>query len=186
MTVKEVIKITATMIGREDVVDYLDGVKDGDLTETEKTVEIMVRLVNLVINELACSFIPMKTIEQTLNSGGKVYYRTLKYNPLEIKGVFNSAGEKVGFSVEHTFVKIDIPNALIEYSYFPPKYSLDDEIGYSEKDVSARVLAYGLSAEYAITQGCFKDAVMWHKRYADGVALLCEPKNSRIKERVWK
>jgi len=43
-----------------------------------------------------------------------------------------------------------------------------------------------LSAEYAITQGCFKDAVMWHKRYADGVALLCEPKNSKIKERVWR
>ena len=184
MTIKEIIKITATIIGREDVVSYLDGNTETLSEDTKKTVEIMERLSNLVINELACSFIPMKNLER-VNSQGKVYYKNLSKNPLEILTVYDLDGNKLAFSVASTFVKTPTQVVDVEYSFFPPEYSLDDQVGYSEKEVPSRVLAYGLASEYAITQGCFKDAVMWHKRYVDSVAEICSPKNSFVKERKW-
>ena len=185
MSIKEIIKITATVIGREDVVEYLEGKVQTPSQEVVDTVEVMVRLANLVINELACSFIPMKKVEKVVVKDGKVYYKDLSYNPLVILNAYDKNENELSFLVKNTHVELDSYTAEIEYSFVPPNYTLDQEIGYQEKDISARVLAYGLCAEYAITQGCFKDAVMWHKRYEDSVYQACAPKNSTIKERRW-
>ena len=186
MTVKDIIKISATQIGREDVVDYLDGKTTSASEQTVKDVDRLLRLCNLVINELACSFIPMR-ITQTLNSeDGKVYYENLNFNPLEILAVYDSNGKDVMGKVYSRFVTVTEKRVTVEYSCFPPKYQLEDEIGYTPDQIPERVLSYGLSAEFAISEGCFKDAVMWHDRYADAVYNLCKPKNQTVKKRVWQ
>ena len=185
MTIKDIIKITATIIGREDVVEYLENKTATPSQEVINTVDVMKRLANLVINELACSFIPMKKLETQAVKDGKVFYKDLSFNPLVILNAYDVNGNKLSMIVKNTHIQIDSDRAQIEYTYFPPDYTIDQVIGFQEKDVSARVLAYGLAAEYAITQGCFKDAVMWHKRYADCVYLATSPKNSTIKERLW-
>ena len=72
---------------------------------------------------------------------------------------------------------------LVEYEYAPDKVGLDDEICYMEKDVPVRVIAYGVAAEYCITEGDFDQAVMWHKRYTDAISDICVPKNTRAAKR---
>ena len=77
-------------------------------------------------------------------------------------------------------------NLVVEYQYSPTNYALEDEIGYTEKDISSRVIAYGVASEVCIIEGEFEQAVMHHKRYVDEIALLTMPKNAMIKQRSWK
>ncbi len=185
MTVKEILINSSTLIGREDVVKYLNGDDDNATEQTLNAVDVMVRLLNLVINELACSFIPMIRLERKTAVNGVINYSDLQFSPLEILKVYDQSGNDRLLSVEHSFARVNGQDVNIEYAYFPPKVSLEDNVGYSEKDLPSRVLSYGLCAEYAISQGCFKDAVMWHDRYADAIAEICAPKNAKIKRRNW-
>lgn len=184
MTVKEIIKNTAAMIGREDVIKYLEeGEKASVGKDTLASLDILTRLLNLVVNELACSYIPMVKVENADSNDGKIYHKDLSETPLRILGVYDEQGKSVDFAVDSIYTKTVRGKVKVEYSYLPTVYGIDEEIGYSEKDVSISVLCYGLAAEFAVSQGLFDEAVTWHGRYADGVAAKCLPKNKRIKNR---
>ena len=185
MTVKEVIKIASTLVGREDVVNYVDGKTEKVSEQTVEDAEVLTRLVNLVINELACSFIPLIKTQQMYTSDKKVYYKNLSKNPIQILNVYNSNGASVMGKVNYDYVQVFDNYVTVEYSYFPSQYALEDAIEYEERNLPSRVLAYGVIAEYSIIQGCYKDAIMWHKRYEDSIAEICLPKNSKIKARAW-
>ena len=185
MLVKDIIKNSATLIGREDVVQYIDGNNSMPGEFTTNTVDVMVRLLNLVVNELAGSFVPLVATEWLRATDGKILYQDLSYRVKEVLKVFDVNGDEALISVENTFIKVKSDNVQVEYSFFPDELNLNAEIGYQEKDVPLRVLCYGLLAEYSISQGCFKDAVMWHDRYADELIEYSKPKNAKIKRRDW-
>lgn len=185
MLVKDIIKNSATLIGRDDVVKRVEG-KDYTMAEfTTNTVDTMVRLLNLVVSELAGSFVPLITTEWLNVTDGKVLYSDLSYRVKEVLKAFDVNGVDRLIAVENTFLRAQGDMVEVEYSYFPNEFTLNDQIGYQEKDVPLRVLCYGLLAEYSISQGCFKDAVMWHDRYADELMQICKPKNANIKRRNW-
>ncbi len=185
MTVKEIIIKSATLIGREDIVNYLTDEQNSVPEQTIKAVDVMIRLLNLVINELACSFIPMVCCENLSSQNKKILYTQLTHSPLEILNAYDDNGNDVLITATYSFAKVGADNVELRYSYFPQSVGLEDSVGYTERDVPSRVLAYGLCAEFAVSQGCFKDAVCWHERYADSIAELCAPKNVKIKRRKW-
>ncbi len=185
MVVKEIIKKAATLIGREDVVEYLNDANANPSEKTVQTVDVMVRLLNILVIELAGSFVPMIVTERCTAINGKVYYDTLKYRPKEILKAFDLLGNDKLLGVEHTFARVGATNVDLEYSCFPPTVDINGKLNYKEKDITSSAIAYGLLAEYSISQGCFKDAVMWHDRYADSINEQCKPRNAVIKRRNW-
>lgn len=183
MTVKEIIKTSATLLGREEVVKYIDG-GQGD-ADTLSKVNVLTRLINLVINELAGSFIPMIKSEEISVLNDKIYYKDLSENLLNIVSVTDMHGNEISYEKKHEYIAVNLKNAIVEYEYLPANYGLEDSVGYEENQVSSRVLAYGLAAEFCITEGAFDEAVMWHKRYADGIERLCIPSSRSIKGRCF-
>ena len=74
---------------------------------------------------------------------------------------------------------------MLKYQYLPKNYDINDVVGYKETEVSKMTLTSGLAAEYSISEGLFDEAVMWHKRFVDGVNAITRPKNVKIKSRCW-
>lgn len=185
MTVKEIVKTAASLLSREDVVGYLSGETDAAGEDTLPTINTLVTLINLVISELAGTYIPMVKREEVNADGGKVYYTSLKDTPLKIKKVFDNYGKEIFFSDNALYIEVNEKNVVVEYEFVPPNYGLDENIGYTEKDVSVGTLAFGLLAEYSICKCAFDEAVMWHKRYVDGVNATRKPKNVTTKKRSW-
>ena len=185
MKIKDIVKITATSLGREDVYNYLNSSETTANQEVALAVDLLVRLTNLVISELSSTYIPVVKIEPINAKNGKVYYAELSERALKIKRVLDSIGNSVEFTVDVEYFTVKGNAKQVEYEYLPSNYGLEEEIGYTEKDLPIRVLSYGVCAEYCICEGQFNQAVMWHKRYADGVAEICLPKSKRIKERSW-
>ena len=184
MTVKEIIKNTALIYGREDVVNYLNGstIKGED---TLPTVNILVGLLNLVVSELAGTFIPMIKQETVTVTDGKIYYKDLSERIVRILNVYSVNGGETDYGTSVEFIRVKENSVIIEYEYVPPRYGLEDEIGYTEKDVTAAALSYGLCAEYAISLSDFDQAVAWHNRYVDAISNLRKVKNVKIKGRAF-
>ncbi len=184
MNVKEVIKISATLLGRENVVQYLENGQASD-TQVLAEVDLFTRLCNLVISELSASYIMMKKRESVKLIGGKFYYSNLLENAVKIIGLEDRSGERINYKEYSEYLTASVENAIIEYAYKPANYGLDSEIGYKDSEISARILAIGVCAEECIINGRFEEAIMWHKRYVDGVASFCLPKNTTVKKRSW-
>jgi hypothetical protein len=185
MTIREIVSKVATFIGWHELKAYVDengGIFGECVEKAEKT---LVELTNVVVNELACSYIPAITVEDVSVAGGRVWYKNLKKKPLKILKVRDSRGKELAFSSLPEYIMVDGETVSIEYEYSPDKAEMDDELCYMEKDVPARVIAYGVTAEYCIVDGDFDQAVMWHKRYTDAIADICLPKNVTARRRSW-
>ena len=187
MVFNEIIKNTALMVNREDVVNYINYETDLTGEDTYPTLNLMTNLLNLVIRELAGTFIPMVKVESVQAQNNRVYYSSLLNTCLKVKKVYDEFGNEINFSITPEYLKVDNQNIKVEYEYIPPNYYLTDEIGYTEKDISQTALCYGLASEFCICKGNFEEAVMWHDRYVNSICAQRKIKNGFIKERnfVW-
>lgn len=189
MQIKEIIKDAALMVGRIDVCDYINNNKT-ELNDTYETINTMVNLSNLVINELACTYIPLIRKEEISLVYGRQNYDIFSRKVVKIIAIYDSYGQKIDFEeeLEGIYVKSKksvVETIKVEYEYLPNHLALDDDAGYIEKNVSAREIACGVAAEYCISQGLFEQAVMHHKRYIDALSQKVVVKNSKIKDRSW-
>ena len=114
-----------------------------------------------------------------------VRYSALKENPIKILGVYDSYGNKLSFTVFPEYIRVCGGEITLIYAYSPANAGLDEETGYTEKDVSAEVLALGTAAEDCLIAGRTEEAVAFRKRFSDGVERFCMPENKRIKRRGW-
>lgn len=184
MLVKEIIEATASVVGRKDVSEYLSLGKECS-EDTLSTVNKLVGLLNMIIGELAGTFIQMIEREKVTAIGGKIYYTALSYQPIEILKVRLADGTEVEYSQTAEFIKVNSESVIVEYAYLPPSYDVNSKIGSFETDIPKSLLIYGLCAEYSICTGAFDEAVLWHDRYVDAVKDARKVKNSKIKGRCW-
>ncbi len=184
MKILDIVQTTATLIAREDVVNYLSQSEGKETSiDTLESVYILTRLSNLVIRELAEGLIVMK---KKVEVAGKksVNFVDLDISPLDVIAVYGRDGEKLDCSVSSYGVSVGEGLIYtIEYSYLPETYDLNDIIGEFEKPISLGTLSYGVAAEYLLTEARFDEAIMWHARFVEGVNALIRPKNGRVKGR---
>ena len=184
MTIKDIIKTAAVFLNLTDVMEYLD-----DETETptaavlEKT-DVLTRLANLTVSELAASYAPMTFKEEVETADGKIVFSDLTYNITRILSVKNQFGQDAEFKIYPEYIKVFGGKYEIEYEYAPANYDLTDTVGFNGK-ITAALLGYGVAAEYCVSHGRFEEAILWRKRYTFGVERVVLPKNAVMKGRCW-
>lgn len=185
MTVKDIIKIAATLLNREDIIKFVEGTAFADDSDTKKSVDTMTELLNLVINELSCAYVPMIKTEKVKVNGGKLYFNTLSENAINVIEALDANEHSLDFKLNSEYVVLPNSAEYVRYSYIPKKYSIGDTIGYIEKQISKRALAFGLCSEFCIAEAEFEKAVLWHDRYMDAIKEVCIPKTKATKPRRW-
>jgi len=183
MTVKDIIKVQALLVGRQDVFDYLSGKTESPDTATIKAVDLMVNCVNLILSELACTYIPMTTTFTATDS--EIVFANLPERILEIQSVKDKSGREKSYKFTPEKISGLNKGDVLIYSYLPSNYGLDEKIGYNETQISNRVLAYAVASEYLLTERAFDEAVMWRNRYVNELSDSIKVKNSKIKARRW-
>ena len=184
MKISEIVKNSATLLAREDVVEYLSNENEENVSnETLETVNLLTRLTNLVIRELAEGLIVMKN-EAVISNKSSVEFAELGIEPLDILAVYDENGNNLKFNKGAYGITAN-GNLIyrIVYSYLPDNYDLKDTIGKFEKPVSCAILAYGVCAEFCLVEARFDEAFMWNDKYVEGVHALIKPKNGRVKGR---
>lgn len=185
MKVKEIICAAAGLLGKETVAAYLSGESTSAGTGVMNEINSGVRLLNVLLCEIAGSYLPMIKKETPEVKDGKIYYADLSEKATRIREVLDEAGNPQFFAIHSEYVlPRNVPFAVV-YEYLPPVYGLTDEIGEFEKSVSAAVLAFGLAAEICLAEGRYAESVMWRERFCDGLSAVVIPKCARAKSRCF-
>lgn len=184
MNVKQVIKKTAIYFGRNDIVSYIEDGNSQASQLTKETVDKMVLLLNTVVSELCATFVPIITTEE-IKAEKELYYSKLSNKVIDIVGVYDHNGNKVDFEVSFDHAKIAAPCCKVEYKMMPNDYTIDSEMHYQEKDISSSALAYGLAAEFALTEGDYDLACVYRERYVNCVYATKKMYNCMVKQRRW-
>lgn len=190
MTVGDVLKHVGVMIGRPDVVDFFcEQTNVGVDTYTD--VEFLTKIISLVVSELSSTYFPLVTKQEVTFVNGQFSYAELEKRVVKVLGVYDCLGNNVEFKTGVEFIELEGEHSksvtlTISYQYMPQDYYIESEIDYAEKDIPARVIAYGVASEYCINQARFSEAVMHHNRYMLALQELKAPKNKKVKARSWQ
>ena len=190
MTVGDVLKNVGILIGRPDVTDFF-GDQANMGYETYQDIVFLTKIVGLVVSELSSTYMPIIKKEEVTFYGGQCSYYDLEKKVVEIVDVCDYLGNKIAFKQHAEYIELEgeYPEEImltISYQFVPDDYYEESEIGYDEKDIPARVIAYGVAAEYCINQTRFEEAVMHHNRYMLALQELKGIKNRKVKARSWQ
>lgn len=182
MKVKEIIMTASTLLGREDVVDYLANKKVESDDLTLRAIDLMVRCVNIVISELASTYIPMK--KKQVFTKSEVPFSEFDEKLTKVLSVTDNNGNQKNYR-QYPDRLIIANGGIVEYQYIPTNYALDDEVGYTKTEVSPTLIAYGSVSEFCLIERSFDESVMWRNKFISSLKNIILPKNKKIKERSW-
>ncbi len=180
MLVKEVIKLAAANLGRDDLVKATDS-----LTQPTGELLSLLRCYNLIENEIALEYLPLKMEESLLVSNGTLPFMAFLFAPVEILHV-TADGRELDFASYHDKIVLDYHGRVqVQYAYSPEEKGWDNEGAFGAK-VSSRLLSFGVACEFCLSRGLFSEASVWQKRYQDALrAASFSHKKRCVRSRRW-
>lgn len=184
ITVKEAIKLTAELLEMQESVNaYLEGA--GENPQGEAETENLLRCFNLVENELALDYFPLTAETEVETQTGAVYFDELPLAPVRVCKVCDAWGNECAYKLFPDYIKTQAGKIKVEYSYLPKEKGLEERTDFS-LFVSARLFAYGMASEYALSCGRFEEASVWDKKYKDAICAVYRAKPcKKISARRW-
>lgn len=166
MTVKEVIKLAAEILGREDLSEAAASLEG----EPEGEVKSLVRCFNLVENEVALDYFPLRKEETFAPQSHEISYLGFSSAPVDVLKVTDRKGREIEYEIRTMNIFLpEMPDEVtVTYSYAPSRKKIDDNSDFSGK-VSARLLALGVASEFCLTNSRFSEAAIWEKRFRDAL-----------------
>ncbi len=185
MKVKQVVRLSAETLGREDLVaaiDDLEGEPEGELAS-------LLRCYNLIENEIALDYFPLRCRETLPSSAGKIAFSAFSYAPVSVASA-QAEGRELQFGCTQQALCLFSPveegqNVTVEYCYSPAEKEWEDDTAFSER-ISARLMAFGIACEYCLSRGKFAEAAMWESKYRDALkAANAVRKKLAMRSRRW-
>ncbi|MBQ8309068.1 MAG: hypothetical protein IJX96_04465 [Clostridia bacterium] len=182
MTVKEILKAAAVELGMATEVEaYFDGTYPDGIT----AVTDLLRCFNLVENELAIDYLPLYAEEEVESDTGAIYFSSLSRSVVRILRVCDEWGNDAAFKLFPDYLKTQGGKVAIRYTYTPKEKTVDGVSDFAS-NVSLRLFAYGIAAEYSLASGLFEDAALWDKKYKDAITAAYRSNPCRrLRSRRW-
>lgn len=183
MTVKSVLSLSAANLGREDLVAAVC-----DCETPEGEICSLLRCYNLVENEIALDYFPLRAEEIFEIKGSVLPYSGFAHAPVCILSVIDENGCPVEFEERpaRLLVKAEKGRKLkIRYNYAPAEKLFSDECEVPE-NISARLLSFGVVTEFLLTNGQFGEAATWEKKYREALRAASTHKRPiLVRSRRW-
>ena len=183
MKVKNVLALAAANLGREELVAEIDNCVVNPAGELLS----LLRCYNLVENEIALDYFPLKHEEVINVQDGKLPFEDLSYAPVEILSV-RVGGKPLDFEIRPAYLQLErsmTGNVTVGYTYSPAEKGWNGECELGGK-ISARLLSLGVCNEFCLSNGQFGEAATWEKKYRE--ALRAASGNRRrlsVRSRRW-
>lgn len=185
MLVSDIISQALAFLEMDGYLAKLNAGGDDDDEEYNRAIDALVHCFNAVEDELARGYFPLVCREEITVSGGKFYYTSLSHTPVKILSLLKCR-QMVKFCTEPQYLSADDGEYTIEYAYCPLEKSLDDSSDYDEAIVGARLIAYGVCAEYCLITGAYEASECWEARYVRETERLRPlPRGGHISARRW-
>ena len=185
MKVSEIIKNTAVFLGKENVIALTEGEFVEDKAQAEKDKTLLLKCLNLVIDQLSSEYVPFFKEESFVTDDGVIPFSDFSNKVIEVKGVYDQKGGKADFKNFSTHIKTVAGEVKVEYCYVPANLTENSEIFLSNGRLTERIIAYGVASEYALSEQRYEEASMWDERFKQSLMTVLHPKNVRVRKRRW-
>lgn len=160
MTVKEVIQSSAELL---------------DIELTAKNIELFVECYNLVENELALEYFPLRTVDKVLIKDNKIKYDELERKAWQIMGVHNCDSHELKYKLCQKHIgfakKENGKYCWVRYCYVPQEKTVDG-ISVFDEGMFKDILKYGVCAEYCLINADWEQAKLWSDKYKKSINLF--------------
>lgn len=172
MKAREIIQLSAELLGIE---------------LTEENTDLLLHCYNLVENELAMDYIPLRAVDKVFIAENKIKYADLKNKPyriLDIQSVLEHQNEEIKYKLFPEYIELaknyNGHCLYIRYNYIPKEKGVQDNCDYGLmlKDT----LKYGICSEYCLMQGDYEQGAVWGNKYKNAVKIgwyMCKAKEIR-------
>lgn len=181
MTIKNVLKLSAELIGRQDIAEYLERGVTEDVTASEEEVSKLLSAYNSALLYAAADFEGLFTSVR-LENVSEVEFACLNERVIAITTVKDDFGNDLPYEIktDRLVLKGVQPSVIVWYRYLPTDREISDEVdyGYSNK-ITPRVLAYGTVAEYYLFVGQTVEYKTWREKF-ERSALACVRRTGKL------
>ena len=171
-TVKEVLMTAAELIGE-------DGLKKsvGEGSSSSEELSLLLKCFNLVEDELALDYFPLKTCEKFAPADGKIAFTAFSEAPVRVLKVTDAEGGGLPFAVFFDRVEVHGSRGDVEvtYAFAPATKTLEGNSDFSGR-VSARLIALGVATEYLLAVNRFGEAAAFEKKYREAIRAAGDPR----------
>ena len=172
MKVADILKITCQMTGNDD----LAGKLESTLTDEEELRKnLLLEALNLVINEVACEYMPILKEEEFEVKNFKIDFSDFDACPLEIYAVKDRYGRRVRYKKYSSYLMVFSSKIKVTYSVAPDKVAFSDNI--TQINLPERVLAYACAREYFLHQNLEGEAQIWEEKFKASLENLLRRKS---------
>ena len=182
MTTKQVLELTVTFLGKEDLLDcsYFTGENAQITNDEQKELDFLLRCLNLIIGEITIDYLPIYKQKNIVFLDNKIDLDDISSDIFRIVSIKDEFGSNIRFKVIDGKIFANAKNATITYSVQAQNCTLDGNINDLENLVPARVLAYGTAMEYSFISQLTDDATVWENRYKNALLSLSHKKHNMV------
>lgn len=168
MTIKEILIVASRYIGKEkEVGSYLDSANP----EGQLITETLLKIFNIVENELALDYLPLIAEDVVSTTTGQVDFSKLSKSAVRILSVKDKDGKSVKYDLFTQYLVAQSGELTIRYTYTPTPKGLYGEAEY-KLYASCRMIAYGIVTQYYYVNGMFDEGEIWNKKYREAIAAI--------------
>lgn len=166
MIVKEVIEKSAELLGIE---------------LTDENTERLLTSYNLVENELAMYYFPLRLVDKLLVQYNKIKYAELSEQAWRIINVLDFQNDEVKFRLYPEYIELkknyNWHYFFVLYNYVPKEKLIYDNCEYNADKED--LIKYGVCAEYCLANGDYEQASFWQGKYKNliKIAYITRRKN---------
>lgn len=184
MTVKDVLIEAVVLAGREDLAANLTAGSRTD--ETVLTEKAFLTYFNAVVDELARGYFILDKEQEMASENCRYAFADFEYGPTRINRVTDEKNE-IEWRVYPGYLYANAKKIAVKYEYAPAKAGLSDEFAYPDPAVGARLVEYGMVAEYFLVNGDGANYNLWENRYREEIDRLLSRRGThgRIPPRRW-
>lgn len=163
--VKDVLKTAAELIGEEELLAEIG--REGPSSEG---LSLLLKCFNLIENEVAIDYLPLKNSEKLPFEQGELPYTKLSRPPVHLYRVIDAGGYDLRFKSypDRIVLEEPVPAATVVYAYAPHEKTAEDDSDFPS-GVSARLFAYGTAAEYLLARGKYREAALFDRKYREAL-----------------
>ena len=184
MQVIEIICDVMRLTGRTAAADSIDAGSPTD--EAVRLKRALLTYLNAVLDELARGYFPLDTEEEMSSENGVYSFAAFLKAPFKINRV-TDGNKPIEWHIYPDYLCADAKNITVCYEYLPPVLQEDDEFFYPVFAVGARLVEYGMAAEYFLVAGDSEAYNAWESKYRAEIEMLLSRSSvsKRIQPRMW-
>ena len=188
MTVKEILILTAKMLGEKQIVNLLTKQTCDDLQSVSEDKDMLLSCYNATTEELALEYLPLEFCEEFNGvTDNKIYFSSFSKKPLKIVSVCDLSGNKLPYKLINDYIYVERKSVKITYEYRPTMQNEEDEAVFSDNGIGPFTLCYGIASLYCLQKGRHSDAEGFFERYFSAIkSRIAEKRKIIIPARSWR